>query len=102
MLLRASGFFYCASRASKARKEREIRREMKKQSAEGILDDLNRSRIKKDVSCLQNNAIDIGYEHRKKNYKCLMQLYALSGRNYTHKFVRVRKESFKSNKTLRI
>lgn len=65
-MLRASGFFYCASRASKARNEREIRKEMEKQGTEGILDDPNRSRIKKDVSCLQNNAIDIGYEHRKK------------------------------------
>lgn len=52
--------------ARQKRETRGIRKEMKKQGTEGILDDLNRSRIKKDVSCLQNNAIDIGYEHRKK------------------------------------
>lgn len=55
----------CESRVKSEKRER-IRKEMKKQGTEGILDDLNRSRIKKDVSCLQNNAIDIGYEHRKK------------------------------------
>lgn len=49
--------------------KREIRKKMekvKKQSAERILDDMNRkakeSRLKKDESCLQNNAINIGYE----------------------------------------
>jgi len=45
--------------------KREIRKEMervKKQSAERILDDMNRNRLKKDESCLQNNAINIGYE----------------------------------------
>lgn len=52
--------------ARQKRETREIRKEMKKRSTEGILDDLNRSRIKKDVSCLQNSAIDIGYEHREK------------------------------------
>jgi len=51
------------------RKKREIRKEMermKKQSAERILDDMNRSGIKKDGSCLQNNAINISFEI--KNY----------------------------------
>jgi len=45
--------------------KREIHKEMervKKQSAERILDDMNRNRLKKDGSCLQNNAINIGYE----------------------------------------
>lgn len=55
----------CESRVKSEKGEGYVKR-WKKQSAEGILDDLNRSRIKKDVSCLQNNAIDIGYEHRKK------------------------------------
>lgn len=60
-----ASFIVRVARQKREKREREIRKEMKKQSAEGILDDLNRSRIKKDVSCLQNNAIDIGYEHRK-------------------------------------
>ena len=42
--------------------KREIHKEMEKQSAERILDDMNRNRLKKDGSCLQNNAINIGYE----------------------------------------
>lgn len=43
--------------------KREIRKEMervKKQGTERIFDDTNRSRIKKDGSCLQNNVINIG------------------------------------------
>lgn len=53
--------------------KREIRKEMervKKQSAEGIFDDMNRSRIKKDGGCLQNNTINIGLVRNtiKENY----------------------------------